>query len=243
MSDDVERSRIRKYFAKFPSWAVVLVVIGLGGIKVAPFVGLALLAAGGAGIYLWVSGKATEQEFDSRLAKDIAALKRASIAKCGIDESDLVGESVILTSPIWYPVSGVPNEESTLMKRGSDARWRFACYHVQIIHLLEHHLASYACDFNLLRNAAVGDTTDEYFYKDVVSVSTKTESSNISLPNGVVLQSAQVFRLTTSGGTAIQVVIGDARLQQMTGNQGIPSAEVEKAVQNIRTMLRQKKSA
>jgi hypothetical protein len=88
------------------------------------------------------------------------------------------------------------------------------------------------------------EATHEYFYRDVVSVQTKTESlSVVWRKQAIQLQTAETFTLTTSGGTAIHVVLGDVKLAQLMGGGELPTTEAEQAIQAVRTMLREKKKA
>ena len=91
---------------------------------------------------------------------------------------------------------------------------------------------------------ALNESTDEYFYKDVVSVSTKTKSKSVEIEGtgAVQLDSAETFELTTSGGTSVEVTLKDPSLIKMMGAGDIPTTRAEKAIQTVRKMLREKKT-
>jgi hypothetical protein len=111
-----------------------------------------------------------------------------------------------------------------------------------------------------LRIEALSERTDEYFYRDVVSVSTQSKSKtyeNAEIGKGLsegLLKSmmiagklqfnaAEMFILTTSGGTSIEVVLRDPQLIERAGGGSIPTDMADKAVQTVRKMLREKKVA
>ena len=54
------------------------------------------------------------------------------------------------------------------------------------------------------------------------------------------LNAAEMFTLTTSGGTSIEVLLRDPTLIQKIGGE-MPTTKADKAIQSIRTMLRDKK--
>ena len=111
--------------------------------------------------------------------------------------------------------------------------------------MTENQLVTYNSALDLMTGNSLNETTDEYFYKDVVSVSTETSSATFIDPknkNSVQqLHTAEFFKLTTSGGTSIKVFIKDPKLIAMMGNSALPGTDAEKAVQSIRKMLREKK--
>ena len=104
-------------------------------------------------------------------------------------------------------------------------------------------IISYQCCLDLLTGNYLNESTDEYFYKDVVSIATKTESKTYSSDKfgDVQLNAAETFVLTTSGGTSIEMVLRDPKLIEMMGGGNIPTTEAERAIQVVRKMLREKK--
>lgn len=240
MTNDEKRKSIQKYYAKFPTWAVICIIIGVVAFSFSVVVALVLIGAGAAGLYFALGGKATDQEIDKYWAEDLAETSKVALGKVGLDQSELVAESLQITGPILWGTNGVRSEE-LCWKKGADNRIRFSVQRVTVILFTENQIACYSCDYNSIRGVALNEATDEYFYKDVVSVSTKTESSNLSLPNGVRLESSQYFALTTSGGTAVRVLVSDPRLAELTQGD-IPTQSVDKAINAVRAMLRQKKA-
>ena len=73
--------------------------------------------------------------------------------------------------------------------------------------MTQHQIISFQCSFDLLTGNCLNESTDEYFYKDVVSVATKTISLTYSTEKFGTLQlnAAETFVLTTSGGTSVEI--------------------------------------
>ena len=55
------------------------------------------------------------------------------------------------------------------------------------------------------------------------------------------LDSADCFRVRTSGGTAIEVVLTSPKLMELWGGGVIPTDYIEDAISKIRKVLREKK--
>ncbi len=115
---------------------------------------------------------------------------------------------------------------------------------ITVLNFAPNQLLSYQCALDLTTGKRLNESTDEYFYRDVVSVSTKTVSvTKTSAKYGLLqLNAAETFALTTSGGTSIEVILKDPKLVEMVGGD-IPTTFAEKAIQAVRKMLREKKAA
>ena len=146
------------------------------------------------------------------------------------------------------------------MKKGADGVIRFMPLGVTVINFTQNQLAAYQCALDLMTDNALSESTDEYFYRDVVSVATQSKSltwDRAAIPSALVkgplkglishgklqLNAAETFVLTTSGGTSIEVVLQDPQLIKSAGGGSIPTQMAEKAVQAVSKMLREKKTA
>lgn len=255
MNDRSKREALRTYFAPppKPGKAIGLLVLGAIGILIflsAPDdtgvcggIGFLMAAIGGMWLFSMYSKKGnvpSDEQVDKWFQEDVARITDKALSKVGLDESQLVKEPIPITGPILWTTNGVPSED-LLWKKGSDDVARLAVNRVTAIFLSDQLLAAYACDFNSLKNVTLNETTQEYHYKDIVSVSTQEDSTSYTLPTGVSLVHSQAFRLSVASGEAIKVTIGAAKLAEITGGT-IPTTSAEKAVQVIRAMLREKKA-
>lgn len=176
---------------------------------------------------------------DQIIAFYMAHVKGMSLKKASIDESELVGESVTVTGPRFWNTGGA----ASLFRKGEDNILRFTPINVTILHLTQNQLIAYQCCLDLVNGTVLNQSTEEFFYKDVVSVATKTDSQTYDTEKfgRIQLNDAETFMLTTSGGTSIKTTLRDPRLIQLMGGGEIPTTETEKAIQVIRKMLREKK--
>jgi len=242
MSNEAKREQIKKYFKPFPKWAVWFILAGLivtlfgDGAIVA---GIIILAIGAIGIYMAIGGKPDDKKMDEYIAEDLSQAKIKSLQKTSIDESELVSESVVVTGPRFWNTGG----SEILYKKGADGMLRFTPINISVLHMTQHQIVSYQCSLDLTTGNYLNESTDEYFYKDVVSVATKTESKSYSSEKfgTIQLNAAETFVLTTSGGTSVETVLKDPKLIEMMGGGDIPTTEAERAIQVVRKMLREKK--
>ncbi len=125
-------------------------------------------------------------------------------------------------------------------KRGNNKKARYAVYHVTAILLTESHLGAYQVDFNFLRNAFLNEYAQEFHYQDVVSVSLREDSTNLSLATGEKVIHGEQFRVSVSSGENINFVVKSRELRDLTGADE-DTTSVEDVVSAIRKMLREKK--
>jgi len=255
---DDKRSQIKKYFKPFPRKWVVLTVIGLLVLMAGTpgiILGLVLIGISGWAIYNWTQ-KPSDQQMDAWIEEDLKGLNSKALNKGGTDASELVGEPVMVTGPRFWRVGGA----EVLFKKGKDNVLRFTPIGVSIMNFTPGQLVAYQCALDLITGNSLNEGTDEYFYKDVVSVSTQAKSVTMDAASSMAktlmsgplkglaragklqLDAAETFVLTTSGGTSVEVVLRDPTLIKQMGGGDIPTTKAEKAIQTVRKMLRERKS-
>lgn len=176
---------------------------------------------------------------DRIIADDLAVAKERSLQKASIDTSELVGESILITGPRFWNTGGA----ICLYRKGEDNILRFNPINLTVLHLAQHQLIAYQCCVDLVTGNLLNESTEEFFYKDIVSVTTKAESQTYDTNSfgRIQLNEAETFILTTSGGTSIKATLRDPTLTQLMGGGEVPSTNADRATQAIRKMLREKK--
>jgi hypothetical protein len=94
---------------------------------------------------------------------------------------------------------------------GEDGQPRYAVYFVQFIYPTDDLITVYGCFYDFILRETKGLATDEYFYRNVVSVASKTHEEESFLDPKRVSETT-LFRLTVSSGDSIQVALTDERL-------------------------------
>ncbi len=176
-----------------------------------------------------------EEQIDKWLLEDIEQYINVALYKLGLEESDLIAESLVVPGPIYWKVAGF-NEEDILRNLGKDNYYRYSIWKLQIFIFTENFLGSYSCSYNWLKNTAINESVNEFFYKDITSVKMDSISTAYNLVDGAKMEFAQTFQLNLPGDS-VRVVVNDTNLKTSS----IMTNKVDKAVQNIRTIIRQKK--
>jgi hypothetical protein len=257
-----KRKRIALYFLKFPQWTLASLAVGIVILVAAEsplgyLFGLAAVGVSGATAWFSLAARPKDAEMDTWLDEDLEKLKPRALAKGGLDETELVGETVMLVGPRFRNLGGA----FFGFRRGADRRARFTPVHVTIINFTEHQLVVYQCAFDLFTGNPLNECVDEYFYTDVVAVTILSEAMTYSVGeldrrilsripklgesavNGLVqVNNAETFVLTTAGGSTTRVVLRDPVLIEGLGGGEVPTERADKAVGAVRTMLRIKKA-
>lgn len=250
MSD--KSTQIKEYFIapepQFPgksiAFGVVAIVIGIaigsGAAIVMTLIGLAAI------VFSILSynkvkeryeARPTDEQIDAWLREDFKHIAdRDAMERLGLDETQLERRPLPIGGPVFWHVDGLHTDEIR-RKLGKDGRYRYSVWFVEIFAFTQHYLANYGCAYNWLRNTSVNEHTNEFFYKDVVSVKTATESSAYTLKDGERMEHSQTFQLKLSGDE-VQVVTNNPQLKTSSAM----TSDVDEAVQSIRKMLRDKKS-
>jgi hypothetical protein len=189
-------------------------------------------------LYRYYTGP-TDETVDAWLGEDIRQLVKQSYDKVGIEHSINLPEPLVIIAPVYWYTKGIRDSDLE-MRKGKDKLLRFSIYQVTIFHLDEFLLASYRCYYNFLRGTPLNESTNEYHYKDVVSVATLEGSSNFQLPDGQKFVHYQEFRLSVASGESIRVTLSPQKLADAYRAK-LPPSGADAAVSAIRKMLRTKK--
>lgn len=235
MAESDKRLAIRKYFAPFPKWAAWTVAIGF---LMIPLYGLGLLmiAIGAYVIISWFQ-RPSDAQIDSWIEEDIAGLQVKALARSGHDQAELVGETAIITGPkLWDVGNAVVG-----YRKGQDNILRFTPLSVTVLNFTQNQLTTYQAVLDLRTGNTLNESTDEFFYRHIVSAATKSESFNVNFGQEMLqLKTAESFELTTAGGNSIKVFLRDPVLIEKLGGGQIPTTRAERALATVRKMLREK---
>ena len=246
LSSEDRRSKLKTYFKKSKLLYPVL-TLGVALLLTQADILLGLLGVLIAGVWVYwelrpMFDAPEDKMVDRWLAQDLQFLRRRSLERLNIDESELIQEkSLFVRGPILNPGRTNISTEDVTWKKGKDKKLRFSAYYITVIHLTEHKLSSYQCDYNFIRGVPVRENDDEYFYRDVVSVSTKDiDIDSIELSANQILRSAQVFQLIVPG-SRVEVKVNYPELKDYTDGSVVDTSHVDYAIKAIRKVLLEKK--
>jgi hypothetical protein len=260
--DAQARRQIGAYFAGFPHLLIGIMAVGVVILFAArgPLgysIGLGAILASGAVVVLWSKSQPSDEQMDLWLREDLEALKPRALAKANLLKEDTVRDSVVVIGFRYQNIGGA----SLGFRRGRDQRARFTPVDTTIINFTEHQLVIYQCVLDRTTGKPLNEGVDEYFYNDVVSVSTQSQAMTVELSevdrrlhsklselkesavNGKLqVNGAEMFILATAGGTFVRVVLNDPIIIRGLGEGALPSEFADEAVQAVRKMLREKKA-
>lgn len=259
---DEKRNQIKLYFAQFPQWTMAVVAVGFVIVMAAEgwpgwTFGIGAILLGGTMGVRWFVARPSDGQMDRWRDEDLNELQPRALSKAGLDTSDLVRDCKVVIGPRFRNLGGAEFG----FRKGIDNRARFTPVNVTIINFTEHQLVAYQCGLDLTTGKPLNECVNEYFYNDIVSVATQSDTFTYStteldqrllsrLPkvkesavNGKVqVNGAETFILATSGGTSVRVILNDPAVIQGLGGGELPLELAEEAVQAVRKMLREKKA-
>ena len=204
----------QKYFQPIHyKGAIILIVIGailfitgLSSSASEAIVGLLLLAGGIAYIVMKKKGIVTDAEYDASVTSMLNNIQSKALNKLGVDEDEV--KEIAPISFDGYVYKGASN-----VKKGEDGLWRTNKYESVMLFFSENEVHCYSYNFDTTSQKQT-EATDVYFYKDIVSVSTASDTVQVLGQN----VDYEYFRLTTAGGTALSVSLRDVNNAQRSIN-------------------------
>jgi len=219
----------KKYFKSNRSWTTAAVIVGVIGLMLSfqsVILLLIALAVAAALVYIPRSGRPTAASLDQQCQDEAvgAKIKERALLKLGIDE-DQVKE----IDPIFFDGYTFNKLWNPYFKK-EEEKWRSSNYEAAAFFFSSEQVYCYKYTFSLTEDSKK-ETTEEYFYKDIVAAA--TASDEFTLPSAPTIKPETInfehFRLTTSGGTSISASFRDMEY-------------AAKSINGMKQLLRQKKS-
>jgi hypothetical protein len=266
--NEATRKKVPTYFRSLKLHGALFVVATLGIVMLIAASGLwKLLAAsiliGAAGVgYYSLENSPSDAEIDAMVSTDITALKRRALERCHLEaETDEKRNETIRDPEIIF---GIPFRLRPArrvrfgFRRGSDGIVRFTPLHVSIVNFTAHQLLVYQCALDLMTGERLNESCDEFFYTHVASYSLYCETytyekeelvpaflkhsprSPESTDEKIRIVGADLFRLVTTGGTSIEIMLNAQKLIERLGGGEVNVDPSKDAVSAIVRMLRDK---
>lgn len=220
----MDYTKNKKYF-KRPNYlpGAIVAVIGLIALTAdsAGF-GIVAIIVGAGLLYLQIAGRPSDKDIDAAVTSQLANMKARALKKLGIDE-----EEVNEIAPISF--DGYVYNHADIMK-GKDGIYRSSKYQSVMFLFSANEVHCFTYDFSITENSQK-ESTDVYFYKDIVSVSTQTEGTEYSIgKNKSSKFDYEYFKLTTTGGTSISCSVRNAD-------------DAQRSINGMRSLIKSKKMA
>lgn len=203
-----------KYFKKISfGGPIVMIIVGLivsiigfNTAGIVAVIGLLLIGGGIAIIVLLNLGRISDGQYDASVSSMLNGMKEKALNKLGVDEDE-----VKEIAPICF--DGYVYKGATLAKKGKDGLWRTNKYESVLLFFSENEVHCYTYRFDTTVQKQT-EETDVYFYKDIVSVSTASDSAQVLGQN----VDYEYFKLTTAGGTTLSISLRDVEGAQRSIN-------------------------
>lgn len=260
---DFTEKEMRRYFDTPPAWPIIVAVLGglfvLLGLATlnnngagCAFVGLLVLAVGALGYYFtWMGTKPTDQEYDAWVARKTGVLEPdARKALSLIDNSQIVGQVLRVDGVVPPTIGTLQAYGEVRTKQGKDGYTRFSINTVKYFYPEEHKLGAYRDIVNALHQGLHRAKTEEFFYSDIVGVT--TEDTSLAVVTGekssrpiTVNVSAKTFRLIASSGDTTGTDGDVVEVSSATGAKLFRSrgTAIDQTVTSLRKLLNDKKGA
>jgi len=249
IDNDTKRRQIRRYYMQIPKKVpITLMVIG--------FLFMLLDATRGFGFLMLMAGAAwlgiplilrsqgpTDGTIDAWLHEDVNSLIPRARERLNLEETQAIRDPLPVVGIVLRSAAsiGVPANDMR-SRKGTDRLYRFSVRSVTIFHLFEHKVSSYQCYYNCMKGVPLNERDDEYYYRDIVSVSTAEDSTNYTLANGVTMRHWQAFRLSVASGDNISVIVRPLDLKGVDDT-AVRTADsgADNAIRALRKVLEEKK--
>jgi hypothetical protein len=150
--------------------------------------------------YAQAEPKPSDEQIDEWMDSDIASIIEESLRKLDLEDGDYNAK------PLY--IGGPANLDKTRYAIGEDGKIRYSHFNVLIIYLTDHNILIYQSVNTLIHGHILGDSTQEFPYKEITNLQIKTVNKNISFVNGNkdFVDGIQQFALYTSGANVIKVM-------------------------------------
>lgn len=215
--DHAPRMDWRRYFfpKPVPAGSIITCLVGASvlavGIALQSIVPIAsgclLLLIGASIIGVIIRSNPTDQQYDQWVHAQAQAMLPRALAKFNM-RSYQVTDHILRTHSFVLPGSRMAShypEKEVQAKRGKDGQWRFSINVYTYFLPAEHYLAVYTCDVNAFDPSSCIEQTEEYFYRDIVGVTTHPLRDTAIIGERQYRYRIEQFSLRISNGDTIDL--------------------------------------
>lgn len=218
----------KKYFKVVTlKTGIVLIIIGLIMLMISNstvrILGFLVLLGGIAYIYFQLAGRPSDEEIDQQYSSKRADILKRAFSRLGVDEDQVKEIEPIILEGMEF--TSTPSR--VVFKIGKDKNIRSSNYEYTVFLFSADQVYCYESQFSIIEDKN-SESTEEYFYTDIVSASTVSKTEKLSTVAGSLEVNYDSFKLTTSGGTSIS-----ASIRNVSG--------VDRQINGMKQLLRNKK--
>ena len=189
----------------------------------------------------------TDQDYDDWLEDQAEAIIPKALRMLNLDERQITSQILSMHS-IILPGSSLASDyhDDVLLKPGKDRIWRSSVNLYTFFFPTDRFIAMFTRSINALdRVMPADDSTEEYFYRDIVTTSFSVFQDTVVVGNEEFLYRVQQLSLKISNGDDIRL---GAYLSAVPIEKGqgapiimLPDAHINQTLADLRALLRVKK--
>ena len=189
----------------------------------------------------------TDQDYDDWLEDRAEAIIPRALRALNLDEREITSQILSMHS-IILPGSSLASEyhDEVYLKLGKDGIWRSSVNLYTFFFPTDRFIAMFTRSINALdRVMPIDDTTDEYFYRDIVTAAFSLFQDTAVFGNEEILYRVQQLSLRISNGDDIRL---GAYLSAVPIERGrgapiimLPDTHINQMLADLRALLRVKK--
>jgi hypothetical protein len=208
-----------KYFATTHyGWPAVLIVIGVLALAASPAGGIVFIAVGGGWLAFQLMGKPNDSALDASITAEMSTALSTALGKMNLDPSQVQATEPIVTGGYVY------GGGTTKYRKGADGQWRSNQAEVAVVAFSDDVAHSWKRNFSLTE-PKTRDDTDEYFYRDVVSIATSSGSKTVTYKGKPQEINFQTLKLSTAGGAFECSILNDDISRTLKGGRELIMAK------------------
>ena len=205
-----------------------------------------------------VKNRPTDGDFDTLVKSSLQGILQEALDVVNLDPADCIKPAEIIVGP---PDMSRLKGSHFRKRRGKDQYFRYLPLGVTVYNFTEDSLVVFQCNFDPATKNAISICTYEYFYSEIVSFETVTESMSFpqyapvdkllnTFPflkskseNEEVLRLdfTQKFKLTTTAGTSLSVTLFEENQKENFNKDRYTLSDAQKSINVIRRTIRNKK--
>ncbi len=209
----------------------IISLVGLGEGSISDYIGGIIIPLAVSALFIFLCirehrNKPTDAEYDASIREMYRGIEQKACDKFGIELSDASEISPIVVGGFDYSdllsavIGGVG-----LAKKGKDGLWRTNKYIINVLLLSSAEVYCYSCSF-CTTELQINETTDQFFYQDISSVSTGTDT--IKIKNNSV--SIEYLTITSTSGKNLRFSMAN------------PDETAKASINKMRQLIKQKKN-
>jgi hypothetical protein len=226
----------------------LLLLTGVGVVTVVLLaIGLILLLFGVRSMIVTRRSNPGDEDYDDWLERQARALRPRALRTLSLDEQQITSKIVCVHS-ILLPGSSLANNyhDEVYLKQGKDGQWRSSVNLYTYFFPSERFIAIFTRDINAFSpKGPYNDVTEEYFYRDIIGVSTSVFRDTVLIGEAELVYRVQQLSLKLINGEN-QPFGGYLSAMPFDTKRGLPTilspdAHVNTTLNDLRVLLRVKK--